>query len=657
MTRFAEKLDTLLGTAELVAATNLDSLAGALRGGRARPTIAIGSGGSAITARYFARCRETLFAQGTEVVTPVEFVLGNRDLAAHDVWLFSAGADNPDSVASVIAARARGAAVRVLTRNVAGSAAVAARAQAGSEIFEVPVIETKDGFLATHSLVGSVVALLLAADQVCDDPIGEGLAARALQDIALALAPEARATMRVRFADLGRNDLLLLIADPGVRAIAELIETSAWEAAIGPVQLTDVRNFAHGRHSWLHHRSRETFVVALTGHETLKLWERAAAILPDVRNTSLDFGDGGRLRNAIGLVEGLTIVESMGAAVGIDPGKPGIGDFGRALYDDDGLLTVSRELSPAIRHKQAALLARDEADGAGRSIRAAAAERREALSCAAIGGIVLDYDGTIISDEERYGTPRKEIVDELVRLDSIGVRLGIATGRGDSGGKALREVLPAELHPRVTMGYYNGAYVQPLTVDIEKAPPPIDADLAETFAWLQAQPQLFVGEFGGRFSNVQISVKLENLVDNGAFFTALKACAPVESGRVKFARSGHSIDFFAAGTSKKTVIDRVRNGLPEDSAVLCVGDSGARSGNDHELLSHSLGVSVGTVCGRHEGCWSLFGAELTGPEALLRLLGSVQRDVHGIVRINVSALGLDSFCEMGTNGEHDAPAA
>ena len=109
MTRFSEKLDGLLQTVDRVLGADFTDIAAAISTGEGRPTIAIGSGGSAITAQYFARCRETLFGGPTEVVTAAEFVLGNRDLASSDVWLFSAGADNPDSVACVLAARARSA--------------------------------------------------------------------------------------------------------------------------------------------------------------------------------------------------------------------------------------------------------------------------------------------------------------------------------------------------------------------------------------------------------------------------------------------------------------------------------------------------------------------------------------------------------------------
>src|SRR3546814_13376347 len=104
------------------------------------------------------------------------------------------------------------------------------------------------------------------------------------------------------------------------------------------------------------------------------------------------------------------------------------------------------------------------------------------------------------------------------------------------------------------------------------------------------------------------------------FPSALAGCPPIESGAVRYALSGHSIDFFAAATSKTRVMDMLRPRLAADASILCAGDSGTRSGNDHEMLAHPLGISVGTVCGRPEGCWSMFGRRVTGPDALLRLL-------------------------------------
>src|SRR3546814_9769834 len=107
------------------------------------------------------------------------------------------------------------------------------------------------------------------------------------------------------------------------------------------------------------------------------------------------------------------------------------------------------------------MLARDDIAVAGHCVRTRAQERRRDLAAAAIGGLILDYDGTIITDAERYGVPRSDIASELVRHDAHGVLLGIATGRGGSGGKALRAVLPADLHPRIIVGERKSTRLNP----------------------------------------------------------------------------------------------------------------------------------------------------------------------------------------------------
>ncbi|NKX16063.1 hypothetical protein HGG75_08975 [Ochrobactrum pseudogrignonense] len=86
--RFSEKLDRIGDTVALGVEGDARALAKALDEGRARPTIAVGSGGSAIAAEYFARCRETLFSVRTSVETPMQFVLGASGIADCDVWIF-----------------------------------------------------------------------------------------------------------------------------------------------------------------------------------------------------------------------------------------------------------------------------------------------------------------------------------------------------------------------------------------------------------------------------------------------------------------------------------------------------------------------------------------------------------------------------------------
>src|SRR3546814_15136857 len=110
------------------------------------------------------------------------------------------------------------------------------------------------------------------------------------------------------------------------------------------------------------------------------LWHAVAARLPDIRVETLMQADGGRYSNAVGIVQGLVLVEAIGKAVGVDPGKPGIGEFGRALYDDGALLDLARDLGPPARQKRAAMLARDDIAVAGHCVRRSE-ERRVGKEC------------------------------------------------------------------------------------------------------------------------------------------------------------------------------------------------------------------------------------------------------------------------------------
>src|SRR3546814_16188697 len=78
-------------------------------------------------------------------------------------------------MACLVAARARGGRIHIVTRNPDGLAAVAARTDPNSRVFILPVVDAKDGFLATHSLLATVLALLFASDAASEDPVGDNL--------------------------------------------------------------------------------------------------------------------------------------------------------------------------------------------------------------------------------------------------------------------------------------------------------------------------------------------------------------------------------------------------------------------------------------------------------------------------------------------------
>ncbi|MBX5012219.1 HAD hydrolase family protein [Rhizobium lentis] len=641
-TVFGEKLDTLPATLELFRRYDASLLANGIAQGARRHVLSIGSGGSAIAAEYFARCRDTLGLGPTTVQTPMQAVLDQCDLTESDVWLFSAGADNPDATAASRAALDRKArSIHLVTRNPDGAAAGIIE-RGGGHIHAVPVAELKDGYLATHSLLSSVVALLLACDAASRDPRGtikllDALASRLtnMRDAA------AKTRLTAAISHLQRADTVVVACDPLLRPTAVLFDTSIWEASLCHVQTTDFRNLAHGRHAWLHHRMDETFILALTGIDSRATWAAMETLLPQsLHRFTFDFGFCGRLDNALSLIDGMGMLEAMGDVLGIDPAKPGIGEFGRSVYDDRSLDDLANALPANVRHKRAAIAKSDSHDPTDDPLDIIGRARLEALSKTEVGGAVFDYDGTIVTTLGRWSVPDQAIVNELVRLHRAGLAIGFATGRGGSAGEDLRKVLPAEMLPLIPIGYYNGGHLRTANVDINNDHPMADPAITETAEWLRQHAELFLQhEF--KHSEVQITVDMDRLRHPYRFSLDMEACPPFANAQVRVSGSGHSYDIIPVTSSKLVVVEALRSRLAASAEVLCFGDSGSRPGNDYALLSHELGISVGEVCGTANGCWSLFGVSPIGPDALLRILRALIPSENGKIRFDIVSLGLD----------------
>lgn len=411
---------------------------------------------------------------------------------------------------------------------------------------------------------------------------------------------------------------------------------------ICPVQRTDLRNLAHGRHAWLHHRPKASRILGIVGVDTRPAWSRIASLLPSgITTTSVDLGDCGRFRNAVGVVEVLGLVEAMGTAVGVDPGKPGIGEFGRELYADGSLLELARALTPCIRQKRDAVAGRGDPARSGDDLVAADAARLAVLATSQVGAVVLDYDGTIVATDERFSPPRREVVEELVRLHAAGVTVAVATGRGGSAGEVLRTALPPDMHPGVIMGYYNGAHIAPLSVDITSAPPAPDEAVSRVAAVVATHRQI-KPETKWKDSGVQLTITTEGMSDPAALVDAIRRCPEVKGGLVRMALSAHSIDIVSSATSKVSVIEAAGRRIRPDEEVITIGDSGGRGGNDNDLLSRSHGISVGTVCGRHDGSHSLLGRRIGGPQALVNVLRCILKDAGGRNRLDIAKLLIDT---------------
>lgn len=641
MTVFSEKLNSLPATVEQACVADVSSLTRALRATAGATLVAVGSGGSVVAGEVLASFRSGAGLGPTLVCTPMEYVLDVSRHGSLPVWLFSAGGDNPD-VKAALAAAVLGEApsVEVVTANTDGAVARSGASTPRCQVHLTPVADPKDGFLATHSVVSATTLLVRATDGACEgDPAGDR-AKRLLASVGRIMGQDYRRAAAGRCAVGAARERLLLLHDPLLKAAAVLVETSFWEAGIAPVQRVDFRNFAHGRHAGLNRWSARTAIAALTAERSRMVWNALDERIPDeVPRIRLEFGHGGRQDLFEAVLEALALVEAFGVAKGLDPGRPEVPDFGRAIYAADELLAQARDEDHPVRRKRAAEQRADPVCGTPTGwVREKQAFLQD-LRSATFGAVVLDYDGTVVETDERKAPPGADVQRSLARLLDEGLRLAFASGRGGSLGETLRPLIPERHWDAVLVGYYNGGHVTTLRTDIAASPPEPDPGLAAIAAWLDMRPDLFKGETGYKFSQVQITVHTDQLTEPAAFPHILRAAHPGIDQRMALRRSAHSYDLFPRHASKLRVLDEVeRVFVGPDLSVLCVGDSGTWTGNDHELLSRRFSLSVGEVCHRPSSCWNLNPEGLSGPAALVRILDHLEFVRTGAARLDVDGM-------------------
>lgn len=632
-TVFASKLDGISETLSLCFQSNVAPLSRMLAQCAKQPIYNVGSGGSVILAEFLGQCRAQLGFAMSSTVTPLAFILENSDPAAAS-WFFSASGENYDiRTAYQHGVRDRTEDVFVLTNASNGPLAQLAR-DYGGNYFVSPVAEPKDGFLATHSVASSALSLVLACDRLAGRIDTQAREDQLRACVSRHLDASARAVLSDQLMAPLHCDTIVLLHDPQMAAAATLIETSAWEAGLCSVQRTDFRNFAHGRHVWLDKHAQGTFVLALTSDRTSSAWHNIADALPEsVDRYAVNFARAGRAARFEALAFGLAFIETLGLAKGIDPGRPGVADFGRRLFDSNVLNEIAASDDAQVRRKSRAVLRADTGLAVAElsAARAAFVARIEAET---FGGIVLDYDGTVVPTDRRLEPPVDAILVDIRRLIDAGLSVAFATGRGGSIGETLREKLPIEYHDRILIGYYNGAWIVPLTANLRTDPPPANPAIIEARRRLLGMADLFLNGWTPRDAPLQLAIPRANLVNEERGVLWLEEV--LTDLPLQILQSGHAIDIFPAEASKRDVVARLRLSLAVGGvAVLCIGDRGERFGNDHQLLEGPYGISVGKVCDRPDTCWNLAPVQAQGPTGLQALLQGLEVVGRGMAKLRV----------------------
>ncbi len=544
--------------------------------------VIVGSGGSS-SASYLLADLLQRRGRTCQVMTPLELYHTRQQLGDSQVLLISASGRNKDINFAFKAALAQEPrAIGCLTMTSDNPLTRQAKRYSICEIFEFDIPTRKDGFLATNTLAGTWAILLRA---IVDDSY-----------VTKARDPNILAAPSKDVFGLDDTQIATLIVLYGNRGkpVAIDIESKCTEAGLIAVQLADFRNFGHGRHHWIAKHAASTAVVAVVTPGDEELWAATAALLPEslpqlVLSSSTVADSYLPL-----LVESFYLINRLGELRSIDPGRPGVPEFGRQLYH---LNPASYYPMPKLTHQVLAIRRKERSGGAihvrpdadGQEWAAAAERFVSRLKAAKFGSLIMDYDGTLGAKIDKEAPLAAAIVQHLSDHLAAGFVLGIATGRGKSVAGIMRKVIPEEHWSQVLIGYYNGTVVRPLgeslsEAEVGAAP---HASLVRLIDYLTASsPALFQVETRARQTTIQTTNERDKLL----LFSRLEAYLAANSIRdISLFTSGNCIDAVHIDDGSKLNVlvacQQLSHSLDLSPNCLCIGDQGRYPGNDFLLLT------------------------------------------------------------------------
>lgn len=579
----------------------------------------VGSGGSYSVARIFeyfcARAGWT-----AKSLTPLELRLYDVQMKDSATILFTAGGRNADSKnAYKYLSEIEPEGLLTCCMHVNSPLKKLQRINLHNYYFEYKMPVAKDGYLAVESLVSSLTLLSKAFEGATGN-----LFFRAPSEFNWHAK---QLDFDLLYKVLCKESLLLLHGGITTPAAFDL-ESKFSEAALGNIQLTDFRNFAHGRHYWISDRGDCTAVIAMVGTSERALAEKTLPLLPNgIPILRLDVSD----ESVKGMLDAFDFVFEMvlqsGVIRNLDPGRPKVSEFGKKLYhlnynicaeDRIKRREKSTHLMAVYRKSYKSLHSYEE------QYRCSADKYLQKMATAQYAGIVFDYDGTL-HDKHQNSELEWIIFRKINTLLENGVKIGIATGRGKSVRNELRKVVSEKYWKDTIVAYYNGGCIG--TLEEERVPDKTAIPFPKVFETVSD----YIGSL-----DLPESIRLDGLedrnpyqltllLDRGQGKTYIKQIKEFCSGTagIKVLLSGHSMDIIPRSSSKNNIFsywDRL--GLSK-ADFLTMGDAGQFGGNDYELLKNGYGLSVDGVSDAVDGCWNFARPGVRNLEATLYYLEKI----------------------------------
>lgn len=575
------------------------------------PLLVVGSGGSFSGAHFVARVHEQITGKVGRAITPLELLFLPINPTFHGILFLTASGNNKDIISAFEnAVRREFSVIGIVCANIGSRIVEKSKAYPHVKIFEYPNPAGKDGFLAVNSLLSTCILIVRAYKAIDTSTVS-------IQQLT---------TINPTFRDaewniiLNRNTIVAVGGEWAWPALIDL-ESKFAEAGLNNVLLSDLRNFAHGRHYWFNRKGDDSGLLVLETPSLAKLAKKTINLLPKkYPRAILKSSFAGPLASIELCIQIFHLINEAGKRACIDPGRPKVPEFGRKIYRIGLSLALSdkRVGNRFIWVQRKARVSNHALEVLEKFLD----KFLEGFKHTRFSGIVFDYDGTLCDPPERFKHPKREIASALNYLLSHGIAIGIATGRGRSVQIGLRQVIDEKYWKKVLIGNYNGSIIIPLDNDIPPREGTSSRILKRANNLLRRDLLLMkYGKIEIRLKQISVTPESE-FIRQSVFERVLEVLSQIKN--IKITQSNHSIDILHPGVSKTHVVEILRTIInDEKSNVLIIGDQGQYGGNDFELLNLPYSISVDKISSSLTNCWNLSPIGLRGTKATISIIKAI----------------------------------
>lgn len=636
--RYQAELNKLPDTYQAAMREDVSRLKQAIAGASESSIIGVGSGGSFTVASLLCSLHEAYTGRVSRPSTPLEIICNPTLASSSPVFLVSAEGKNPDITEALERARQHSARpVHVLTNRTSSPLmdGVSMLLDVSAHVFE---LQEKDGYLATNSLLLDAVLVARAYSELDGDPNALPASMDELRIGSQTIADWVASAEPFIEAATKRGAVVVTYS-PLLHPIAADLESKLSEGALLHCQLADLRSFAHGRHLWLVERPQDITILALIEPSLEGLWTKMGALFPpEVPTLTMPLAGSSPRDLIVGLIGQMHLIRLIAQRLGKDPGQPDVPQFGRDLYYIDLPEVIpppGDRVSAAEQSKYDVIGARWPSQRRRSDMTRARDAFIKSIADQRFRAIVFDYDGTLTASQRRTAPPTDKIVNHIRRLVESGVRVGIASGRGDSIQEELEKVLPEDIRKSLFLGLYNGGWIGTATTPL--ALPPGTVEFLSHVTRI-AQKLKSLGVPIERIKSThpyQVGIRFrDGLPTDRMWFVVADALRQAGLTTSTMFTSKHSVDVLAPGISKSGLIAHIiQTDKIDPHQVLTMGDQGAWPGNDVSLLEHRFSLSVDLPSRRLDRGWKLAPGHKRDVDATLWYLERFQTEENGYFRV------------------------